>query len=151
MLSLSQVYGHCLCLHFRSACRLREMWSRAVWWATSSTSTSKREQEDCGRYKNPEKRRYLEKSIRYLSLHGFQVAQPLCTFLSWSSLSAPGRLINGSASSHRGRGRATGLWHHQEASDPIGLHGGYRVHTFPVSLPVLLLSHVMVVPGGDIS
>lgn len=39
----------------RFACRLREMWSRAVWWSTSSTSTRRRGQEDCGRYREPGK------------------------------------------------------------------------------------------------
>lgn len=34
---------------YRSVCRLREMWSRAAWWATSSTSTRRREPEGCGR------------------------------------------------------------------------------------------------------
>lgn len=52
---------------------------------------------------------------------------PLSVFLS-------GCLSNGSAGSDRGRGRAAGLRHHQEASDLVGLHGGHRVHTLLVSL-----------------
>lgn len=55
--------------------------------------------------------------------------------LTFPSLSASGRLSNSTAGSHRGRGRAAGLWHHQEAFDPVGSHGGHRVHTLFVSLP----------------
>lgn len=65
----------------RSVCRLREMWSRAAWWETSSTSTRRREHEDCGRYKRPENAPFT--LISDLSLHEFRCntwifGSPLC-------------------------------------------------------------------------
>ena len=43
----------------RSACRLKEMWSRAAWWETSSTFTNRRGQGGCGRYRKLETNAWL--------------------------------------------------------------------------------------------
>ena len=154
---------HCLKFKFidiasifpsRSECRLREMWSRAVWWATSSTSTSRREQEDCGRYRKPDynKKKYCICIYKWPNLAGVSGSTDT-SVLTFPSLSASGRLSNGATGSHRGRGWAAGLWHHQEASDPVGSHGGHRVHTLFVSLPTIveILSSLMwwLSLGGD--